>query len=165
MRKFIVASMIAAFAAVPFATAERPAVAGKSGATHPSASAPKKSVKPCKKPPRHGVKFIIRGVVAFAPESVNGTVYIDVTSVNAHAKKALHGPDARGGGAYDAKMVPVMLDRCTFISGTGKRPHKRTWKALTPGDRVVIGWQAKRGTAYLALGPAQRVVDRGPSHS
>ena len=162
MRKFIVGSVIAALVAVPLAAAERPAAPGKSGSVHPSASAPKKGVKPCKHPGKRGVKFIIRGVVAMAPNSATGTVMVDVTGVNAHARKALQGPTARGGGAYSA-MLPVVLDTCTFISGRGKHPDKRTWKALTSGDRVVIGWKAKRGTAYLDLGAAQRVVDRGPS--
>ncbi len=116
MRKFIAVAVIAAFAAVPFATAERPTATRKSGVTtHPSSS-PKKGAKPCKKPPKRGVKFIIRGVVAFPPDGA-GTMLVDITSVNAHAKKALQGPTPRG-GAYDAKMVPVQIDRCTFITGT-----------------------------------------------
>jgi hypothetical protein len=164
MRKFIVASVIAALAAVPLAAGERPLAPGKSGLTHPSAPAPKKGVKPCKKPVRHGVKFIIRGVITLAPASATGTVMVDVTSVNAHAKKALQGPTARGGGAYSA-MLPVVLDRCTFITGPATHPDRRTWRALKAGDRLVIGWKAKRGTAYLDLGPAQRIADRGPSHS
>ncbi len=164
MRRLLAVAVIAAFAAVPFATAERPAAPGKSGVTTQPSSSPKKGAKPCKKPPKHGVKFIIRGVVAFPPDGT-GTMLVDITSVNSHAKKALQGPSARGGGAYDAKLVPVLIDKCTFITGTGKHPHKRSWKTLTSGDRVVIGWQAKRGTAYLALGPAQRVVDRGQPHS
>jgi hypothetical protein len=162
MRKSIAVAVIAAFAAVPLATAERPAAPGKSGvATHPSSS-PKKGVKPCKKPARHGVKFIIRGVISKAPASGTGEMLVDVTRVNAHAKKALQGADARGGGAYTVPMLPVVLDRCSFITGPAKHPDRRTWRALKAGDRVVLGWSAKRGTAYVDLGHVQRVVDQGP---
>jgi hypothetical protein len=122
---------------------------------------PGKGRKPhvCPKPGKRSVKYIVRGVLA--RDATATELVVDVTRVNRHAKLALAGPTAVGAGAYSVPMLTVKLDACTKITNNGRRPSKRTWEALDQGDRVVIGWQAKKGTAYVDLGAAVRVVDTG----
>jgi len=165
MRKILGFVVAAALVAVPAALATPPASKHVPTAPGHATTPGKHGVKPCPKPPRRGVAYIIRGIVStdVANDPVTGapTFMLDVTSVNAHARKALQGPTARGGGAYDA-LLPVTLDRCSFITKNRTGPHRRTAAALKVGDRVVVGWKAKRGTGYLDLGAADRVADRGP---
>ncbi len=164
MRKILGVAFAAALISVPVGLAVPPAGHTPTPAGHKT-SPTRHGAKPCPKPPRHGVKYIIRGIVSteVAPDPVTGdpTFMLDVTSVNAHAKKALAGPTARGGGAYDA-LIPVTIDRCTFITKNKTGSRRRTTAVLKVGDRVIVGWKAKRGTAYLSLGAADRIVDRGP---
>jgi len=137
------------------------------GATHPGnhpvkgpgATKPKPH-KLCPKPGKKSVKFIIRGVLA---EDATATeLIVDVTRVNHHAKRALAGPTATGGGAYSVPLLHVAINSCTKITNAGKDPERRTYRALKKGDRVVIGWRKARNTAFVDLGPAIRVVDQGP---
>jgi hypothetical protein len=110
---------------------------------------------------KKSVTYIIRGVLT--QDATEAALVVDVTSVNSHAKKALAGSAATGGGAYSAPMVPVAIGPCTHISRSGKGASKRSWTTLKAGDRVVVAFSAKRGTAYADLGTARRVVDKGPA--
>lgn len=156
MRK-ILSLMVVAAVAMPAAIA---------GATKPTVSPgqanPHKGSQPkvCKAAKKKSVTFIVRGVLV--QNATATALLVDVTSVNKHAKKALAGPTARGGGVYSVPMLPVKIDNCTHITRNGKGPGKRSWTTLTAGDRVVVAFSAKRGTAYADLGAARRVVDRGP---
>lgn len=129
--------------------------------THPGKANPNKGPQPkvCKAA-KKGVTFIVRGVLV--KDASPTEMLVDVTSVNKHGKTALAGPDAKGGGAYSVPMLKVQIDSCTHISRKGKGPSKRTSASLKMGDRVVVAWSGKKGTAYAALGAARRVVDQGP---
>ena len=155
MRK-ILSLMVVAAVAMPAA------IAGATKPTVPPGQAnPNKGTHPkvCKAAKKKGVTFIVRGVLL---QATAAELLVDVTSVNSHAKKALAGPTARGGGVYSVPMLPVKIDNCTHITRNGKGPGKRSWTTLKAGDRVVVAFSAKRGTAYVDLGAARRVVDRGP---
>lgn len=156
MRKIV--SMVAALAvAVPvsLAGAAKPANPGKSG--------PHKDAKPkiCKPAPKRGVTYIARGVLV--QDATATAMVVDITSVNSHAKKALAGSAAKGGGVYSVPMVTVTIDVCSKITRGGKGASKRSYTSLKAGDRVVVAWSAKRGTAFADLGTPRRIVDQGPT--
>ncbi len=155
MRKILM-MVTAAAVAMPIS------LAGATKPENPGQANPHKGAKPtiCKPAAKRGVTFIVRGVLV--QDATATDLLVDVTSVNSHAKKALAGPTARGGGIYSVPMLPVTIGTCTHISSKGQDARKRSWSTLKAGDRVVVAWSAKRGTAYADLGTARRVVDRGP---
>ena len=156
MRKMLTLVVTAAVVMpVAIAGAAKPAVA-------PGAANPHKGGQPkvCSAAKKKAVTFIVRGVLV--QDATATELLVDVTSVNSHAKKALAGPSARGGGIYSVPMLQVKIDSCTHITRNGRGPAKRSWATLKAGDRVVVAFSAKRGTAYADLGAARRVVDRGP---
>ncbi len=157
MRKML--TMVAAMAValpVSLAGAAKPL-------TPPGQSNPNKITKPkpkvCKPAKRGGITYIIRGVLA--ADATESQMVVDVKSVNKHGKRALMGPTSRGGGMYAVEDLMVPLGPCTHITRKGKGPSKRSWQSLKMGDRVVMAWSAKRGTAFVDLGAPRRVVDRG----
>lgn len=151
MRK-IVMMLAAAAVAVPISLAG--AAAPPKKPAHPT------KPKVCNPANPKGVTYIVRGVLV--KDATATELLVDVTSVNNHAKKALAGPTAKGAGAYSVPMLSVPLDPCSRVDRSGKGKTKRTWASLKAGDRVVVAFSAKRGTAYADLGAARRVVDRGP---
>jgi len=170
MRKIWTIAVVAALA-VPASVAiahpgDNPGNGGKPEAARGEGAKPEspgkgKKAKVCPKPGKRSVKYIVRGVLA---EDATATqLVVDVTRVNRHAKRALKGPTAVGAGAYRVAMLTVKIDTCTKITKNGRGPSKRTSAALKAGDRVVIGWQAKKGIAYVDLGAAVRVADTGPA--
>ena len=155
MRKMLtMAAAMAVALPVSLAGAARPL-------TPPGQLTPKKNdpAKVCKPAKHKGVTYIMRGVLV--RDATATEMLVDVTSVNKHGKRALAGPTARGGGMYSVPMLTVKLDACTHVSRRGKGPSKRSYTSLTAGDRVVVAWSAKRGTAFVDLGAARRVVDQG----
>ena len=154
MRKmFMMMAAVAVAMPVSLAGAAKPAAPGQA---NPNKGSQPKVCKAAKM----GVTFIVRGVLlqdATATEMV-----VEVTSVNKHGKRALAGPTARGGGMYSVPMLTVAIDNCTHITRKGKGPSKRSYMSLKAGDRVVMAWSGKKGTAYVDLGAARRVVDQGP---
>jgi hypothetical protein len=156
MRKIL--TMVTALAvAVPVS------IAGAAKPDNPGKPDPAKGSKPkvCKPAPKRGVTFIARGVLV--KDATATDMVVEVTSVNKHAKTALAGPGAKGGGAYSVPMLTVKIDACSRITRSGKGASKRSYTSLKTGDRVVVAWSAKPGTTYADLGAARRVVDRGPA--
>lgn len=172
MRKIWTIAAMAALA-IPASLAiahpgDKPGNVGKPEAAQGSGAKPEspgkgKKAKVCPKPGKRSVKYIVRGVLA--KDATATELVVDVTRVNRHAKRALAGPTAVGAGAYSVPMLTVKIDTCTKITKNGRGPSKRTFAALKAGDRVVVGWQAKKGTAYIDLGAAVRVADTGPARA
>ena len=162
MRRILGAAFAAALVSVPAGLAA-PSINHRT-VPHPSAANPAKhGVKPCPKPRHRGVAYVIRGFVMNDVPAGATSFTLDITSVNAHAKRALLGAAARGGGSYDG-TITVTIDRCTFIT-KNKSPRKRGPAALRALDRVIIGWKDARGLSFDKLGAADRIVDRGRAHT
>lgn len=130
-----------------------------SGPAAPGAPGSDKAPVPTAKGPK-GVNHLLHACVT--TDATADGVALKVIGGNRHMRDALAG----------ASELTAPLDEGTFVRlvGTarpagakGRAAGIGTFDDLNSGDRVIVRFRAKRGTAAAALPAAWRVIDRGPT--
>jgi hypothetical protein len=119
------------------------------------ALAAKPTTKPtrpaCKPIPAAGVAYVVRGTLT--ADATATSISFKVTGGNAFGKRATKTSPAEG--------ISVAIGTCTKITRVTivNRQRIQGWANLKSGDKVLLTWRAKRGTAVEALGAPRRIVE------
>lgn len=142
MRTSIRALALASIVAIPAV----PAIAAKptTKPAHPTRPA-------CKPVPAAGVAYVVRGTLT--ADATATSITLKVTGGNVFGKRATKDSPADG--------ISVAVGTCTKITRVTilKRQRIQGWANLKSGDKVLLKWNAKRGTAVADLGAPRRIVE------
>jgi hypothetical protein len=115
-------------------------------------STPTKPTRPaCKPIPAAGVAYVVRGTLT--ADATATSISFKVTGGNVFGKRATK--DAPAEGISAAIGTCTKITRVTILN----RQRIQGWANLKSGDKVLLTWKAKRGTAVAALGAPRRIVE------